>query len=240
MSDLRTPVLRASSALATLPGGLLWGAVALGWIDPLLASRVMATCVFIGLSGVILAPWLSVGDRDASTRARLIDLLVVWTAASAGAQLLWELPFALLHPWLVGVTAEDTWAWLFWAYGNADSRYLIADPFVVCMEGFTSAVGGPLELYALWLVRKGRMVDAARLAVLLGATQWYGAVLYFGIEVFEGLPHIHTGNLIDFGIKFFALNAFWLVMPILQVWAGMKVIANPSVLRDIAPAAAPA
>lgn len=232
MTDLRTPVLRLATFLGTVPGGLFWLAVVMGWVDPMLASRIMAVCVFIGLSGVVIAPWLPTGD-DRSTRDRIADLLFVWTAGSAVAQLSWELPFALLSPWLVGVTADDTWAWLWWAYGNADSRYLIADPFTVIMEGFTGLVGGPIEIYALWLVRQGQLRKAAVCGVFLGFTQWYGAVLYFGIELFTGLAHINTANPIDLWIKFVGLNAFWLVLPLVQAWASVRVLTESA-----APAAA--
>lgn len=196
-------------------------------IDPFIASYIMVVGVVLGFLLIIGAPWLHAGDRhDGSKQARMLDMLVLWTICSTCAQLGWELPFALMSQQLVGVTEHDTWAWLFWAYGIADSRYIIADPFVVVMEGFTSAVGGPLEVWTLLLVHRRELKKAALVGLCIAATQWYGTVLYFGIEVFEGLVHINTGNFFDFWLKFLVLNGLWMVMPLLQISASIGVLTG--------------
>jgi cholestenol delta-isomerase len=188
----------------------------------------MAVCVTVGLYAVVAAPFLPNGERPKDRTSRLLDLLLVWTTASAVAQLCWELPFAVLHRWLDGATAADRWAWLWWAYGVADSRYVIADPFVVCMEGFTAAVGGPIELWCIVQMSKGRYREAALATILVGATQWYGTVLYFGIEAFTGFAHVNTASFLDWGLKFFALNALWLVLPIAQVSTAIRQLRAPA------------
>lgn len=222
--------------MAALPGPILWGLVAAGRVDPHLASYVMVVGVCAGFVTVLAAPWLDVGPgRDASPQARLTDMLILWTLASTCAQLGWELPFSLLSSRLVGVTEHDTWAWLFWAYGVADTRYLTADPFTVIMEGFTSMVGGPLEIYTVLLVLRGELRRAAILGLVIAATQWYGCVLYFGIEAFAGFPHVAFDVFWDWGLKFLFLNALWLVMPLVQGWAALQVLAAPRAREAGAP-----
>lgn len=220
----RDTLVRVGAALACVPGPAAWAGVALGVVDPHVGSYVMVVGVCLGFVLMLAGPWVG---GDATPRQRLTDTLVLWTLMSAGAQLGWELPFSLLHRQLVGVTEHDTWAWLFWAYGVADSRYLIADPFVVVMEGFTSLVGGPIELYTVWLVSKGHLRAAARWAVLVGATQWYGDILYFGVEAFTGFAHINFDVFFDWALKFAFLNGIWLVMPVVQVWAALRVLDEP-------------
>ncbi|MGM0577618.1 MAG: EXPERA domain-containing protein [Myxococcota bacterium] len=224
--SIRDRVVWLSAASAALPGPVCWGLVAADAADPYTASYAMVVGVVAGFLGLMAAPWLPNGDRDGSRSARLVDMLVLWTIASACAQLGWELPFALMHESIEGVTAQDTWAWIFWAYGIADARYLIADPFVVIMEGFTSLLGGPLELWAIWLLARERVRAAALVALVVGATQWYGTVLYFGVEVFQGLAHVNTANFFDFWLKFLVLNGFWLVMPLVQCWAAVAVLTD--------------
>jgi hypothetical protein len=223
----RDLLVRTGAVLAALPGPLLWAGVVAGLVDPYTSSYVMVVGVVLGFFLILAAPWTHTGDQhDGSRRARLTDMLVLWTVCSTTAQLGWELPFALLSGWLVGVTEHDTWAWLWWAYGIADTRYLIADPFVVVMEGFTSMVGGPLEIWTLLLLRQGRLRTAALVGLCVAATQWYGTVLYFGIELFTGLEQVNTENFFDLWLKFFVLNALWLVMPLVQIGAAIAVLTG--------------
>lgn len=223
----RDVAVYAGTAMAAVPGPVLWGMVAAGAIDPFLASYIMVVGVCVGFVTLLIGPWLDVGaGRDPSRQARLTDMLILWTMASTCAQLGWELPFSLLSTRLVGVTEHDTWAWLFWAYGIADTRYLIADPFTVVMEGFTSIVGGPLEIVTIVLMTRGRLREAALLGLAIAATQWYGTVLYFGIEAFAGFQHVNFAVFWDWGLKFLFLNALWLVMPLVQGWAALQVLSG--------------
>jgi len=211
--------------LATVPGPLMWGLVALGKYDPYQASYIMSVLLVVGLLLIVAGPWLPAGDKhDGSTKSRLLDLVIVWTIASTCAQVGWELPFVLLNKALVGVTEEDTWAWLWWAYGIADSRYLISDPFVVVMEGVTSMLGGPLEIWTVFLLRQKRWRLAAIVGLCIAATQWYGTVLYFGTELFVGLKHVNTEVFVDFWFKFLALNALWMVLPLVQGWVSIRML----------------
>src|SRR5262245_2085660 len=139
-------VLVVFGAIGTLCPFVAFLLVLAGMVNPYPASDVAAFGPLIGILGTIATPFLPLKDRGATRRDRVTDLLVLWTWASVFAQLGWELPFVCLSPWIKGATEHDHWAFLFWAYGIADQRYLIADPFTVCMEGVTSIVGGPLQL----------------------------------------------------------------------------------------------
>lgn len=219
----RDLVVRTGAALAAIPGPVLWGLVIAGAVDPFLASYVMVVGVCVGFVMVLVGPWLDTG-QPTTPQERMLDMLLLWTICSTCAQLGWELPFSLLSGWLVGVTEHDTWAWLFWAYGVADARYLIADPFTVVMEGFTSMVGGPLEIVTIWLMLRRRLREAALLGLGVAVTQWYGCVLYFGIEAYAGFVHVNFSVFWDWALKFAFLNALWLIMPMVQAWAALQVL----------------
>lgn len=197
--------------------------VALGITQPLVTSNVVAAAILFGMLGAIAVPFLPLSDRGRTRREQVLDLLVIWTWASALAQFGWEMPFVLLSQKLKSITADDHWYFLFWSYGVADQRYLIADPFTVCMEAVTSMIGGPLEIYVLYLFKRGRLRTAVFWAVIISATQLYGTVLFFGIEALEGFRHVGQG-LANIWIKFVGLNGVWAVMPVVCLYAYFKGI----------------
>ncbi len=199
--------------------------VMMGQADPYAASDVAGFGPLLGILGTIAVPFLPLKDRGATPKARIIDLLLLWTWASVFAQLGWELPFVLLSPWVKGATAADHHFFLFWAYGIADQRYLIADPFTVCMEGVTSIVGGPLQLYMLSCFKRGLWRKAAILGIIVSATQFYGTILFFGIEALEHFRHVGPG-LVNILVKFVGLNAIWLVLPPICVYVYAKALID--------------
>jgi hypothetical protein len=212
-------------ALGTVTPVVMFALVLAHAIDPYVASDIAGIGILLGILGTIAAPFLPLQGRGATRRDRLLDLLYLWTWASVMAQLGWEMPFVILSPWLKGATASDRWLFLFWSYGVADTRYLIADPFTVCMEAVTSMVGGPLELYVLYLWKRGRLKTALFWALIISATQFYGTVLFFGIEAYQGFIHVGPG-FVNVFIKFFGLNAVWLVMPIVCLYAYFVAIRD--------------
>lgn len=217
------PLLLFFAALGTLTPVLGFLLVMLGIAEPYLTSNIVAGAILVGMLGAIAVPFLPLRDRGATLREQVLDLLVIWTWASALAQFGWELPFVLLSQTLKGVTANDHWFFLFWSYGVADQRYLIADPFTVCMEAVTSMIGGPLEIYVLYLFKRGRLRTAVYWAVIISATQLYGTVLFFGIEALEGFRHVGQGAA-NVWIKFVGLNGVWMVMPVVCLFAYYKGI----------------
>jgi len=231
-------VLRLGALSATLSGVVCFLGVLAGVFDPHRASYAMALCVFFGLLAVLASPFLPRAGGPRARAVQVAELLWIWTIASTCAQLGWEAPFVALSHWLDGVTAADTWAWLFWAYGVADSRYIIADPFIVCMEGVTAYVGGPAEIWTLVLFRRGQLQRAARWGLVIAATQLYGTLLYFGIEALDGFAHINIGHPVDLWVKFLGLNALWIVLPALSMWACLHVLrtgAPEGLRRQTAP-----
>jgi hypothetical protein len=212
------------AVLATLAPVAALALVGLGGIDPYTAGDAAALCIFAGIVGVLATPFLPTADRAPTRRERVLQLVVVWTWASTIAQLGWELPFVVLSRWLRGAGAGDHALFLWWTYGVADARYLLADPFVVFMEGVTALVGAPLEILALVLYYRGRLRPAALVAVIVAVTQLYGTVLYFGTEALAGFGHIDFGNPVNLWVKFIGLNALWLVMPAVVVFVGARTL----------------
>jgi hypothetical protein len=212
------------AALAVLPPLVALALVSRGGADPYAAGDVVALCIFAGVVGVLATPFLPAADRAPTRRERVLQLVVVWTWASTIAQLGWELPFVVLSRWLRGAGPGDHALFLWWTYGVADARYLLADPFVVFMEGVTALVGAPLEILALALYYRGRLRAAALVAVIVAVTQLYGTVLYFGTEALAGFVHIDWANPVNLWVKFIGLNALWLVMPAVVLLVGVRTL----------------
>lgn len=217
--------LMVFGAIGMLTPVVMFGLVMMGKIDPYPAADVAGFGPLIGILGSIAVPFLPLKDRGATAKARWIDLLVLWTWASVLAQLGWELPFVVLSPWLKGTTAADHHFFIFWAYGVADQRYLIADPFTVCMEGVTTIVGGPLQLWLLWCFKRRLWRKAAIIGVVVAATQLYGTLLFFGIEALEHFKHVGPGP-INVLVKFVGLNGIWLVMTPICLYIYVKALLN--------------
>ena len=53
------------------------------------------------------------------------------------------------------VTEHDGWAWMWWTYGGADTRYITSDKTIAGVE-FMAGFSGPLELLGWYLYFWGK------------------------------------------------------------------------------------
>ncbi|XP_033029766.1 3-beta-hydroxysteroid-Delta(8),Delta(7)-isomerase-like [Lacerta agilis] len=105
-------------------------------------------------------------------------------------------------------------------YAKADSRYVISDNFIVCVETVTAFVWAPL---CIWTVLAFLSDQPHRfvLQLIVSLAHLYGVVLYFSTEYFEGFSHSELGHPIYFWFYFFFLNFLWFIIPsilILDAW----------------------
>ncbi|KAE8356642.1 EBDP4, emopamil-binding protein [Aspergillus coremiiformis] len=110
-------------------------------------------------------------------------------------------------------------------YALSDSRYLVPNNFVLCMESVTAFLWGPLSfLVAYLVVSEHRFRYPVQGIVSLG--QLYGDVLYFGIAGFDflvfGIEYSRPERGYFWGYFVF-LNAIWIVVPIGLLWQSVVV-----------------
>lgn len=198
-------------------------------LDPKAAADYTALFVVIGLYGICFAPLLAKqGEGIDGREAKLDKICTIWLYTSGIVHLSWELSWCIVYPWLDGVTAADSWAWLWWAYGIADTRYLTGDTFIVPMEWITSLIGGPLAIYAAILLKRGKIVVANVLIIVLSSMEGYGTVLYWTTEWYNGWSSVDMGDFNNWIIKFWGLNSAWVVLPVLSV-----VVATRAILAEL-------
>lgn len=207
-------------------GPLVYGAVIAG-ADPYLMSYIIAVTTFVGMNLIMLAPILARAKGTAITPEAMDKLLVGWLWLTAITHVTWELGWCIAHPYLHDVGPDDTWAWFFWAYGIADTRYLFSDPFIVIMEWCTALIGGPMGFYVLWLTYKKRLKLAALWILLVSAMELYGTILYFGTEAVDGFRHVNTSHPIDLWFKFVGMNVIWIVYPIVSIVVALRYLSPP-------------
>lgn len=137
--------------------------------------------------------------------------------------------FSLYHEDLLGDQAFLSQLWK--EYAKGDSRYLLNDNFMICMETITSCLWGP---FSIWVVvaflRQQPLRFVLQLVVSVG--QIYGDVLYFLIEYRDGFQHGELGHPLYFWFYFVFMNALWLVLPGILVLDSVKQLTRAQTLLD--------
>jgi hypothetical protein len=199
------------------------GVVSIAWIfvilrvlPPTPTDRFATMAMLFSLFTPFAALWDDPGERR--TRAqRLAEFSSCWFLLAGFAQTAWDLPWVLMD--LAGtvrhIGPDDRWLWPWWAYGNADTRYLISDPTVVSVE-LCAGLAGPLLLLAGYLSRRGRRIEASWLALILGVGLAWGEIIWFLSEIHVGFVHV-KGGAFGFWAKWFGMNLPWLLAPALYV-----------------------
>ena len=192
--------------------------------DPVISSNIASTILIISLLTLLLSPCFSSNEGNRTIAEKLTAICSIWLLVSGIAHVTWELSWCFVHPYLHNVTAEDTWAWIWWAYGIADRRYLVSEPSTVILEWVTATVGGPLTLYAAYLQRKNTMQKASIFILIASLMDLYGAFLYFGTEILDGFYYIDTEQFVNFWIKFLGLNSLWVFFSILCIYIAINTL----------------
>ncbi|OSC30217.1 hypothetical protein B8W69_07890 [Mycobacterium vulneris] len=190
--------------------------------DPLLLSDValpgLLSCWIIALA----TPFLFGGK--ARRELRRTAFVLMWSAIAIVFPLSWDLPWAILHDWVNGATAQDTSKWYFWAYAVADIRFLRSDPLMILVE-YWSGIIGVVEIVFVTLFLHNRTAAAIRFFVAAGCLQLYGCTVFFVTQLMNHLADIRPDALSY--LKFFGLNGMWVVVPAISGYLLLQLTNDP-------------
>ncbi|SPO06400.1 related to emopamil-binding protein [Cephalotrichum gorgonifer] len=157
----------------------------------------------------------------------------IWEAAAA----MWFVLCGFIHLFFEGyfsvhfldVAAQtDAFGQLWKEYSLSDSRYLLRDPFIVCMETVTAFTWGPLSYVCAYCIVKDHPFRHP-LQMIISVGQLYGTVLYFSLcvfsEVVSGILFCRPESYY-FWCYYFFFNAVWIVIPSALIWQSSKEIAT--------------
>lgn len=194
-------------------------------VIPPTPTDMYSSCIMLA---VLFVPFAAFWDNDGETRTnleRMSEFAFLWLFISGVTQTFWELPWFILD--LTGlihnVTAEDTWAWMWWVYGGADTRYITSNPTIAGLE-FMAGFSGPLEIYGWWLYTYGKTsqqkIKGAWWALVIGVGLTYLTGVFFVAEWHVDWVNIQQGAF-GFWVKFVGLNLPWLIAPIVTIPAAI-------------------
>ena len=214
----------AALAAMTLAPICYVGIIFFDW-DPEETGNWISVFMFFAMNICMLSPFL---DRKKSGAEKMESTLLIWMWVTGITHLSWELGWCLVHPYLADVGPQDHWAWIWWAYGIADVRYLHSDSFIVPMEWVTSVIGGPINIYVLYLLQKKRRYKANIWIIIVSAMEFYGTVLYFTTEMAVGFRSVDLDGFINLWFKFVGMNTIWLIYPFLSM-----LLASRDLLKEL-------
>ncbi|CRG89340.1 EBP domain protein, putative [Talaromyces islandicus] len=124
--------------------------------------------------------------------------------------------------------AQDLLGQLWKEYAKSDSRYLIADPFVVSIEAVTVAVWGPLCLSVAYLTAIQHPLKHP-LRIIVCVAHLYGDVLYYATSLFHhyvnGISYSRPEALY-FWVYYFLMNFVWIVVPAGLLYSSVCTVSN--------------
>ncbi|XP_050997953.1 LOW QUALITY PROTEIN: 3-beta-hydroxysteroid-Delta(8),Delta(7)-isomerase [Acomys russatus] len=201
-------------------------------LDNYVPNDIPAWQILVGLfsiSGVLISSmWLLSGRASVVPLGTGRRLALCWFAVCTFIHLVIEGWFSLYHDILLEDQAILSQLWK--EYSKGDSRYIISDNFVVCMETLTAIAWGPVSL---WVVIAFLRQQPCRfiLQLVVSVGQFYGDVLYFATELRDGLQHGEPGHPVYFWFYFVVMNAIWIVVPAILIFDSVKhLTAAQSVL----------
>ncbi|XP_061470287.1 3-beta-hydroxysteroid-Delta(8),Delta(7)-isomerase isoform X2 [Rhineura floridana] len=181
---------------------------------------------FFSVSGVpLIVTWLA-ARSPSSTAAPLgiwRSLAICWFAMCGFIHGVVEGWFSLFH---MEIPEDQSFLSQLWKeYAKADSRYIIADNFTVCMETITAFVWGPLSLWTV-LAFLSNQPHRFVLQLVVSLGQLYGDVLYFYTEYREGFSHGEMWHPIYFWFYFVFMNALWIIIPFILIMDAWKHLST--------------
>ena len=143
---------------------------------------------------------------------RIESLCLLFLIVSTITHLSWELIWLIGHE-AIAASRDAAWAYPWWAYiDGGDLRYANATPTLLMME-LLSVANGLVGALGLVLWYRSRDRRAVLLFMAMAVVHLYSTSLYYGGEIFAGLPNVDTSSVLDTWIKFGLANASWLVFP---------------------------
>ncbi len=191
--------------------------------DPLLMSNVASSNLIVCWLLILLLPFMS--SRDIPKQVSYTAVIIFWGVITTVFPVIWDFTWALMNSYMVGATAEDKWLWYWWTYSVADTRFLRSDPLMIILE-YWSGIMGVVQGYALYCFLGNKVKKAFIISATVGCMQFYGNTAFLGTEALVGFENIRP-DFFSFYVKFWGLNVFWMIMPILSAYCYMKVMKDP-------------
>ncbi|KAM4818856.1 3-beta-hydroxysteroid-Delta(8),Delta(7)-isomerase isoform 1-T3 [Thomomys bottae] len=173
-------------------------------------SWYIVTALFSVCGVLILITWMLSGRTAVVPLGALRRLTLSWFAICAFIHLVIEGWFSFYNKAIPGDQSFLSQLWK--EYSKGDSRYIICDNFIFCMETITASMWGPLSIWAvIAILRQQPIRYVLQLVISLG--QIYGDILYFLMEYQDEFQHSEFGHPVYFWFYFVFMNALWLVIP---------------------------
>ncbi|XP_015676474.1 3-beta-hydroxysteroid-Delta(8),Delta(7)-isomerase-like [Protobothrops mucrosquamatus] len=116
-------------------------------------------------------------------------------------------------------------------YGKGDSRYMISDNFIICVETVTLCVLTPLSLWTA-VAFLSRQSHRYVLQLVVSVGHIYGDVLYFYTEYRNGFRHSEMWHPTYFWFYFVFLNSLWIIIPSILTWDAWKHLSACQRITD--------
>ncbi|KAH8804883.1 Emopamil binding protein-domain-containing protein [Xylogone sp. PMI_703] len=177
------------------------------WSLPGLLLGFSCGVILILSTALLLAqrvnPKLSFSDRS----------LVLWFVLTGSIHCFFEGYYVLNHASIAGDSHFLAQLWK--EYTLSDSRYLILDPLVLCMESWTVIIWGPLSLLTALLITTDSPYRHP-IQALVSTGQFYGDLLYYSTSLYEDFAlgrQYYRPEPYYFWVYFVVMNTFWLIIP---------------------------
>uniref|UniRef100_A0A670YQ45 EXPERA domain-containing protein n=1 Tax=Pseudonaja textilis TaxID=8673 RepID=A0A670YQ45_PSETE len=106
-------------------------------------------------------------------------------------------------------------------YAKADSRYIISDNCIICIEAITAWFFSPLSLWTV-VAFLSRQSHRYVLQLVVSVGQLYGTVLYYYSEYRDGFCHGEMWHPLYFWFYFVFLSGLWFIIPSILIWDAWK------------------
>lgn len=158
---------------------------------------------------------------------RIQSVCLTFMLASYLTHVSWELGWVVLHD-AISNAKYEMWAYPWWAYiDGGDIRYYNPEDSFLMLE-VLSVINGCIGLTGFYLLKKTHFKSLLGILMCMSTavthtlTTWY----YFGTEIMSDFESVGMTSFMDYGVKFFLLNAPWLFFPWLVLFWGFKLIQN--------------
>ncbi|KAK4169489.1 cholestenol delta-isomerase [Cladorrhinum sp. PSN259] len=191
-------------------------------IPIILASFAGSISLFIG-TGIMLARWY---NPQLKTR-KDEQFAIGWFLLCGFLHLFFEGYFVFFHEAIP--ESQSLFAQLWKEYSLSDSRYMSADPFMLCIESITMIILGPLCLLTAYFITTTPKSAAARhvLQITVCIGHIYGVALYYGtcgfVEWYQGVSYSRP-EVLYYWVYYAGMNAPWAVVPAWLLWRSAKEI----------------
>ncbi|OLN95644.1 3-beta-hydroxysteroid-Delta(8),Delta(7)-isomerase 1 [Colletotrichum chlorophyti] len=179
---------------------------------------VILLASFASIIALVVGASVAVANR-ANPKLKTSDQLsVAWFSLCGFLHLFFEGYFILNHKHLASL--QTLFGQLWKEYALSDSRYLISDPFMLCVESFTTVVWGPLCWTIVYSIAK-RSHLRHPLQTIMCVGHLYGVVLYYSTSLMElysnGVSHSRP-EFLYFWVYYVGFNGPWVIVPAVLLW----------------------